>query len=172
MTKWIKIQGRRGVPMTYSSVGQCAEAISGQHVGGSWPKRFCKRHPDLKMKKTTGLEKARAKALNQFAVGEFFDMLTEVIEEYKILPGNLYNMDEKGIQLGIGARITAMIDRDQKTVYSIEDGNRELVTVIETICADGSVLHPSVIFQGQRRNSEWGRNNPCNARFVSFPSHF
>ena len=166
--KWITIQGRRGVPMTYASVGQCAAAISGRHIGGSWPKRFYKRHPDLKMKKIIGLEKARAKALNQFAVNEFFDMLTEVIKEYGILPGNLYNMDEKGIQLGIGARITAMIDRDQKTVYSIEDGNRELVTVIETICADGSVLHPSVIFQGQRRNSEWGRNNPCNARFISF----
>jgi hypothetical protein len=32
----------------------------------------------------------------------------------------------------------------------MEDGNSELVTVIETICADGSVLHPSVIFQGQQ----------------------
>ena len=95
-------------------------------------------------------------------------MLTEVIEEYGILPENLYNMDEKGLQLGIGARATAMIDRDQKTAYSVEDGNRELVTVIETICADGSILHPSVIFQGVRRNSEWGRNNPCNARFVLF----
>jgi hypothetical protein len=42
-----------------------------------------------------------------------------------------------------------MIDRDQQTVYLIEDGNRELVTVIETICADESVLRPSVIFQGQ-----------------------
>jgi hypothetical protein len=118
------------------------------------------------MKKTTGLEKARAKALNQFAVNRFFNMLTDVMKEFNILPENLYNMDEKGLQLGIGARITAMIDRDQQTVYSIEDGNRELVTVIETICADGSVLHPSVIFQGQRQNSEWGRNNPCNARFV------
>jgi hypothetical protein len=168
LVKWIKIQGHHGVPMTYASVGQCAKAISGWRIGGSWPKWFCKRHPDLKMKKTTGLEKAHTKALNQFAVDEFFDMLTEVIKEYNILPGNLYNMDEKGIQLGIGVRITAMIDQDQKTVYSIEDGNRELVTVIETICADGSILHPSVIFQGQRRNSEWGQNNPCNARFISF----
>jgi helix-turn-helix, Psq domain len=168
LAKWIKIQGCRGVSMTYASVGQCAKAISGRHIGGSWPKWFCKRHPNLKMKKTTRLEKARAKALNQFAVNEFFDMLTEVIKEYNILPKNLYNMDEKGIQLGIGARITAMIDRDQKMVYSIEDENRELVTVIETIYADGSVLHPSVIFQGQRWNSEWGWNNPCNARFVSF----
>jgi hypothetical protein len=62
------------------------------------------------MKKTTGLEKARTKTLNQFAVNEFFDMLTEVMKEYDILPENLYNMDEKGIQLGIGARVTAMVD--------------------------------------------------------------
>jgi hypothetical protein len=104
------------------------------------------------MKKTIGLEKARAKALNRFAVNEFYDILIEVMKEYDILPENLYNMDEKGLQLGIGARIAAMIDRDQKIAYSIEDGNRELVTVIETICADGSVLHPSVIFQGARWN--------------------
>ena len=85
-------------------------------------------------------------------------MLADVINEYSILPENLYNMpvDEKGIQLGIGVRITAMIDRDQKTAYSIEDRNRELVTIIQAICADGSVLHPSIIFQGQRRNLEWG----------------
>jgi hypothetical protein len=170
LAKCIKIQGRHGVPMTYASVGQCAEAISGRHIGEAWPRRFCKRHPDLKMKKMTGLEKAHAKALNQFAVNEFFDMLMEVMKEYDILPENLYNMDEKGIQLGIGARVTAMVDRDQKTVYSIGDGNQELVTVIETICANRSVLHPSIIFQGQRRSSEWGRNNPCNARFIFF--HF
>jgi hypothetical protein len=80
LAKWVKIQGRRGVPMTYASVVQCANAISGKQVGGSWPKRFCKRHPDLKMKRTTGLEKARAKALNQFAVDEFFDMLTDLMK--------------------------------------------------------------------------------------------
>ena len=134
--------------MTYASVAQCAGVISGKQVGATWPKRFCKRHLDLKMKKTTGLEKARAKALNPSAVNGFFNMLAEVIAEYNILPENIYNMDEKGLQLGIGARITAMVDRDQKIAYSIEDGNRELVTVIETICADGSILHPSVIFQG------------------------
>ena len=81
--------------MTYSSVAQCAHAISGKQVGESWPKRFRKRHPDLKMKKTTGLEKARAKALNQFAVDEFFSMLADVMKEFHILPGNIYNMDEK-----------------------------------------------------------------------------
>jgi len=103
LAKWIKIQGQRGVPMTYASVAQAAAEILGKPVGESWPKRFRQRHPDLKMKKTIGLEKACAKALNQFAVNEFFDMLTNIIEEYEITPGNIYNMDEKGIQLGIGA---------------------------------------------------------------------
>ena len=51
-----------------------------------------------------------------------------------------------------------MINPDQKAVYSIEDGNRELATVIECICADGSILHPSVIFQGQHSNSECDSN--------------
>ena len=53
----------------------------GKQVGGSWPKQFCKRHPDLKMKKTVGFEKACAKALNHFAVNGFFDMLTNVMKE-------------------------------------------------------------------------------------------
>lgn len=150
LAKWIKIQGHRGVPMTYTSVAEAAREILGKQVREVWPKRFCKHHSDLKMKKTTGLEKACAKALNPSAVHEFFNMLTNVIKEYDILPKNLYNMDEKGIQLGIGAKITTMIDCDQKVVYSIEDENRELVTVIECIYADGSILHPSIIFQGLR----------------------
>ena len=169
LVKWIKVQGRRGIPLTYATVALYAGEISGQEVGGSWPKRFLKRHPDLKVKKTQGLETARAKALNQFAVGDFFDMLDELIKEYDIVPENLYNMDEKGVQLGIGAKVAVLVDRDQKTAYSIEDGNRELVTVIEAICADGSTVHPAVIFQAKRRNAEWGRNNPSNARYVIDP---
>jgi len=165
LAKWIKVQGRRGVPLMYTSIAMYAGEICGRQVGGSWPKRFLKRHPDLRMKKTQGLETARAKVLNQTAVDEFFDMLDELVKEYNILPGNMYNMDEKGVQLGIGAKVTVMVDRDQKTAYSIEDGNQELVTVIEAICADGSILHPSIIFQGKQRNSEWGRNNPSNARY-------
>ncbi|KIJ58868.1 hypothetical protein HYDPIDRAFT_101866, partial [Hydnomerulius pinastri MD-312] len=109
------------------------------------------------------LEQCRAQALNRTTVRGFFQLLREVVEEYKIPMENIYNMDEKGIQLGIGSRIAAFIDRDQATVYNIEHGNRELVMVIEAVCADGSFLHPLVIYQAARRDLEWPRNNPCNA---------
>lgn len=130
--EWIEVQGCCGVPMTYTSISHATAEISGKPVREIWPKWFCKHHLDLKMKKVTGLEKAQVKALNQFAVDEFFDMLTNVIQEYNITPGNIYNMDEKGIQLGISARITIMIDQDQKAVYSIEDGIGNLLQLSNT----------------------------------------
>lgn len=70
----------------------------------------------------------------------------------------------KGIQLGVGDKIKALVDRDQKVVQKIESGNRDLVTIIECISATGVALHPSVIFQGQRRDLRWGEDNPCEAR--------
>ena len=158
--------------MTYASVAQCAGEIVEKSVGASWPKRFLHPHPDLKVKMSVDLEKAHAKTLNKSAVNDFYNMLEEVIKEYCILPQNIYNMDEKGIQLGIGAQVAALVDHEQKLVYSIEDGNRELITVIKAVCADGSALHPSVIFQGVCWNFEWGRNNPCNARFSPTSSDF
>jgi hypothetical protein len=164
LVEWIIEMGKRGIPLHASAVAQHATAISGTKVGEHWVHRFRTRHPELKAKWTTGLEKCRAQALNPTAVAGFYDTLEEVLEKYEITEENIYNMDEKGIQLGIGKKVLAMVDRDQKTVQHVEDGNRELVTVIECVCADGTAIPPSVVFQGARRNLEWGRDNPCNAR--------
>lgn len=49
-------------------------------------------------------------------------------------------------------------------MQKIESGNRDLVTIIECISATGNALHPSVVFQGQRRDLRWGEDNPCDAR--------
>ena len=167
LVKWIKVMGQRGVPLTPGALLDYASEICDGPVGSSWGKRFMARHPELKIKWTTSLQQCRAHALNPTVVAEYFKILAEVINEHQIPIENIYNMDEKGIQLGVGKRVAAIIDRDQKNAFQVEDGNRELVTIIETICADGTALHPSVIFQGKRRNLEWGRQNPCNARYVT-----
>ena len=97
------------------------------------------RHPELKIKWTTSLQQCRASAVNQTVVSEYFVMLADIIDKYEVPAENIYNMDEKGIQLGVGKRVAAIIDRDQKNAFQVENGNRELVTIIETICADGSL---------------------------------
>ena len=118
----------------------------------------------MKAKWTTGLEKCRAQSLNPAAISGFYDVLESLVEEYQITEENMYNMDEKGVQLGIGGCVRALVDRDQKSVNQVDDGNRELITIIECVCADGTVIWPSAVFKGACRNLEWGRDNPCNAR--------
>lgn len=165
LTEWIKVLGRRGIPLTYQAIAEYAAKIVCEPVLVNWARSFKKRHPDLKARWSTGLESCCAQCLNRPLVNEYFDILEEVITEYNIPVENIYNMDEKGIQMGIGKRTMVLVDRDQKgAAYHIEDGNWELVTVIETVCADGTALHPSVIFKGKTRDLEWARNNPSKAR--------
>jgi helix-turn-helix, Psq domain/Tc5 transposase DNA-binding domain len=164
LVAWIKEMGWRGVPLQTQTVIDYASAIAGRPVSRKWIKRFRERHPEIRARWTRPLEKCRAQSLNPTAVASFFEVLQEVIETYDIPPENIYNANEKGIQLGIGKKVLAFFDRDQKDVYSVEDGDRELVTVIEAVCADGTAIRPSVIFKAKRRDLEWGRINPCNAR--------
>lgn len=164
LVDWVKAQGRRGVPLTLATVTDYASDIAGKSVGESWPRRFRIRHPDLAVKMTSPLEECRAAALNPAAVAGFYDILEELTAEFAIPPSNIYNMDEKGIQMGIGSKTAVLVDRNQKTISSIEQGTRDLVTILETVCADGTALHPSVIFEASRRDAHWGAKNPSNAR--------
>jgi hypothetical protein len=164
LVEWIKVMGRRGIPMTAAIITDYVADIVGHTVGESWVKRFKTRHPELKVKWSSTLEKCRAASLNPTLVNEYFNLLEDTIKTHNIPAENIYNMDEKGIQLGIGQKVKAFVDRDQKDVYSVEDGNRELITMMECVGADGWPMHPSAIYQGMRRDLEWGRNNPCNAR--------
>ncbi|THV04536.1 DDE-domain-containing protein, partial [Dendrothele bispora CBS 962.96] len=170
LAEWACVRGHQGIPLTLSLLGSYASHMVGKEMGATWPRRFVERHPELKKKLTTSLEACRAKALNQATSDAYFDLLEEVVTVYNIWPGNIWNIDEKGIQLSVGKRVFALIDCDQKSVYSIESGNHDLVTIIEAVCADGRALHPSVIFQGVCRDLRWGEDNPSNASISLSPN--
>ncbi|KAF8230967.1 hypothetical protein L208DRAFT_1279339, partial [Tricholoma matsutake] len=101
LVKWAKVQGCQGIPLTYSTLTKHASEILGKPIGESWPKHFLARHADLKVKATTCLEKCQAKALNQTAVDGFYDILEGIVAEFGIKQENTWNMDEKGVQLGM-----------------------------------------------------------------------
>lgn len=129
LVKWAKVLGHHGVPLIHSTLATYASEILGKPVSELQPKRFLARHTDLKVKTTTSLEKCHTKAFNSAAVEGFYDILEGVVEEFGIKLENTWNMDEKGVQLGIDVKVAAIIDHNQSTVYSVEDGNCELVHV-------------------------------------------
>jgi hypothetical protein len=168
LVEWAKRCGARGLGLSSAALIEAASLIAGMQLGERWCALFLLRHKiDLKGRWAGGLEAPRAQCLNRMTVTHFFELLMAIIIEYGIVGHNIYNEDEKGIQMGMGQRTFVLVDRNQQTVKTIEDGNRELVTIIECVCADGTTLRPTAIFKGARRDLEWGRENPLNMRYVA-----
>lgn len=97
LVSWASGLAKRGLPITLDALQECASHIAGREVGKTWPKRFVARHPEIKMKWTTSLEKCRAASLNRTVVEEFHQLIEDLISDFSIIPKNIYNMDEKGI---------------------------------------------------------------------------
>ena len=163
VVEFVKTMGHRKIPLTPTTITECASRIAGGPLGKSWLWNFRKRHPELKARWASGLEACRAQALNPTTVSEYLKLLGKIIEDYDIPPENIYNMDEKGIQLGVGVKTLTLVDRNQANVQQVVDGNRELVTVIETICADGTALRPSFVYKGRHWDLVWEKSNVLKA---------
>jgi len=94
-------------------------------------------------------------------------MLGEIIEKYMIKPKNIDGSDEVGIQAqGQGKCEFVFGSCTKATPYQQCSGSHENITVIITICADGSTTPPAIIFKGSAYNIKWGDNNPLNASYV------
>jgi len=72
------------------------------------------------------------------------------MQQFHVLPGDTYNMDEKGFAIGVAGRSKRVFS---KGMYErggcckvIQDGNQEWITILAAICADGSALPPGVIY--------------------------
>jgi hypothetical protein len=165
LVAWIKSCGARGMGLNEEKVIEAAGFIAGAPVGERWYRLFLSQNKvDLRGCWASGLKAPRAQCLNRVVVEQFFDLLKTVLQEYSIEPENMWNMDEKGIMMGQGQKVHILVDRNQTSVNVIEDGNREMVTFFECICANGDMMRPTAIFKGVRRDLEWGRDKPLKIR--------
>lgn len=75
------------------------------------------------------------------------------MQEYGIEQRNTYNMDEKGFFVGITARSKRVFSKAiwlaKLRTAAIQDGNREWITLLACICSDGSLLPPTLIYEGK-----------------------
>jgi hypothetical protein len=60
-------------------------------------------------------------------------------------------MDEKGFMIGITTRSKRVFSQRQwerkEVTAALQDGSREWVTLLATVCADGTALPPGIIYQ-------------------------
>ncbi len=115
--------------------------------GTKWPTRFCKRQK-VALRTEVPKEAKRQAAEDPVLVKEWFDALGRDIEKYAVQHEDMYNMDESGVRIGQGKKEKVLIIHN-KAVWckAGKTFSRESVTITETICADGHVIPPLIIFK-------------------------
>ena len=81
-------------------------------------------------------------------VKNHFMLLAQTITTYNIKPENLYNVDEKGLQLGGGRKNLStqfIFSKMACKQYALRSDSLVLVTLIEAVCVDSSAVPPVFI---------------------------
>ncbi|KAF8592788.1 hypothetical protein K439DRAFT_1274546, partial [Ramaria rubella] len=141
--------------------------LSGKVPGHVWVARFLEKHAsELQPGKAQGLDPKRVTVFNETVVSRHFDLLGETLTKYDVPPENIYNEDEKGLQLGGGRKNLNrqfIFETGVKQCYIICLDLLTLVTVIEAVCADGSMLPPVLIIPGAQTGEWWTVLNDCTS---------
>ncbi|THV02099.1 hypothetical protein K435DRAFT_817878 [Dendrothele bispora CBS 962.96] len=172
----VSFYAERGFPLDHKRLKEHADAIArARHVdnfpeagvGKDWTARFASDHNDcIGMYWTHALDRSRARAVNAYNHEHYFDLLEEVVEGKggdDVIPDELkYGTDESGLQRGVGLKTRAFGAKGTKVQQQQRSGDRENITVIVTICGDGTSTTPGVIYKGEGFQAKWKQDNPLN----------
>jgi hypothetical protein len=84
----------------------------------------------------------------------------EVVVETGIRRENIYRMDESGFPSADQGKTGA---RGTKTQHKQGGADRKNTTALVTICADGTSLHPTIVFKGKGFKEVWFKYNILEA---------
>ena len=168
---------QRGFPLSPRRLKDHCEAILRHRLGckfpetglgRDWGNRFItKYHNRLGMYWSSALDSSHGRAVNPITKEGYFRMLKEVREKHDIPDELVYGADETGIQSGIGVTERVIGPAGAKIQHQQQSGTRENITVLPTICADGTSLAPTVIYKGEAFQTKWLQENPLDARYYS-----
>jgi len=94
-------------------------------------------------------------------IGDWFALVRNTINKYGILPGDPYNFDETGFQMGLITTFMVVTASDrQGRPKQIKPTNTQWVTLSQGACADGSTVPPFLVFKGKEHNQAWFQGLP------------
>lgn len=145
-----------------------------------WVAGFLKRHVDkLELRYLQPLDKERKKAENYYDIEMFYQAVQQKVEQYGVLAENTYNVDKKGLMIGFMQKSKRIFTKgsytEKKLVGTMQDGNREWITILACICADQTALPPALIYKAVSGNLQdsWLQNFDAakySAFFTSSPN--
>jgi DDE superfamily endonuclease/Tc5 transposase DNA-binding domain len=173
LVRWVTQITRSGHPARHPTVREMAEALRMQRhckvdncteaadvkldrpLGQQWVNRFLKRHPELQTIPGRTIEGSRVKESSEEKLTRWFNEFKRVIDEYKVDPKNIYNMDETGFSIGTMQASVIIINKAIRTQFQAAPGRQEWVSIVECVSMDGRAISPMTIYKGERLSNAW-----------------
>ena len=158
LIEWVIYRSDTAHPINKHTLRRMAQDVCGKMPCERWVEAFLKRNPEVRLGKPSGLDPSRAWAFNKPVVSRHFELLAAIITKDDVPVENIYNMDEKGCQLGGGRKANMhkyLVPRNRRPRYKKRSGNLDLITIIECVGADGDSLRPGFVFSGKEFSAEW-----------------
>ncbi|RDB18745.1 hypothetical protein Hypma_014628 [Hypsizygus marmoreus] len=112
------------------------------------------------------LAKDRAQAVNPTTLTYWFDAVQKNVVDEHVPVENQYSMDETNLMEGMSRKVCMLGRHGHHVAYKRQGWSRRTITVTEVICADGTVLPPTIIFRGVKLLKSWGLVNPLDANIA------
>jgi len=160
---WIKIQSIQGLgatkKMVYAAV--CHLRHPEPEPSMSWLTKFMKRelHDEFHMIKTKPIALQRVAAQDYETIINWFRKYQQFIREEGIKGEDIWNMDETGFRVGIPGGQTVIVPRTITELYTPSPENRISITIIESVCSNGTVIAPVLIIPGKTHMESWYHEN-------------
>ena len=123
--------------------------LSGDHepLGQRWISSFLARQPQVASIVGRSIDTLRAEAASPAQILAFLELNIRVED--------IWNMDETDIALGVCTNSQVVARAGKRKAYVKTPGDREWVSILETISATGQKLRCMVIFKGQSLQTTW-----------------
>jgi hypothetical protein len=131
-------------------------ARGGKPVGKNWAARFVTRSDALKMAFNRAKDRQRILQEDPEVISAWFKLVDETKAKYGVHDKDMHNFDETGFQIGVIGSMKVVTGSERRSRPDlIQPGDREWVTVIQSICSDGSCTPPFIIYKGRVHISAW-----------------
>ncbi|EGU86246.1 hypothetical protein FOXB_03236 [Fusarium oxysporum f. sp. conglutinans Fo5176] len=127
-------------------------------VGIRWVHNFIQRQPELKTRRFRRYDYQRAKCEDPTIIRDWFRLVENTVAKYGIQLDDMWNFDETGFMMGMIEPGMVVTSSERKGMpKKVQPGNREWITAIEAINAEGQSIPPFIIGSGQYHLANWYR---------------
>lgn len=141
-------------------------------VGSRWASNFVKRHQELTTRFTRKYDYQRALCEDPKIIEPWFELVRNTVAKYGILDEDFHNFDEAGFMMGIISTTMVVTSSERRGKATLaQPGNREWVSVLQSINSRGEAIPPFIIVAGQYHLTNWYEDSKLPKDWVISTTH-